>query len=84
MQSQFQINHILMIYPCDAVTLVIAPFTRFGGCYFAPGASSAIRVVPHMKPVLRLVPALPQDKPRASKFLTFNDLIAPAPEPTLH
>jgi len=85
MQTQFQINHILMIYPCDAATLVIAPFTRFGGCYFAPGASSAIRAVPEMKPVLRLVPSMPQTMPRASRILTFDDIVGPAfPEPTLH
>ncbi len=44
-------NHILLIYPCNDTTLIVAPFTRFGGSYFRPSAD-LIRP----RPQLRVVP----------------------------
>ena len=44
-------NHILLIYPSDPTTLIVAPFTRFGGSYFRPSAD-----IIRPRPQLRVVP----------------------------
>ncbi len=54
-------NHILLIYPCNTTTLIVAPFTRFGGSYFRPSPD-----IIRPRPQLRVVPSRNQTPHRSN------------------